>query len=242
MGILRICVQALLVLGHFSLPASGKDSRQLTLLTEENLPWSYSHPETGELVGSFVEIAQELMKRTDISYTLTKLPWNRSYQRALNDTNTCTFAMNKTPEREKLFQFVSPFMVGGWSIFKKPGSTIEISKIEDVRPYSIVGKRDSSAVKALEELLGIEVVTTTGDERAAKMLFNGRSHLWLSGVVDGPKASLAAGLPKPETALAWKSTELGMGCSLKTDPKLMQAMLSEFEGMQDFIKTALTRH
>ncbi|MEX0298755.1 MAG: substrate-binding periplasmic protein [Kordiimonas sp.] len=196
----------------------------LTLLTEENHPYSLSNVSTGRIEGITVDIVSDLMENTNIEFTLSILPWQRTFRRAQTDKNTCAFPTNRTAEREKLFQWVGPLHKGGWAIYKRPGSEIDIQSAEDILAYTVTGKMGSPSVDSVENATGVTVVRAGNDETAARLLFHGRADLWVSGVMDGPYAAEKAGLPAPELALLWRPAELSLACSKNTDPSLIKLL------------------
>ncbi|WP_417464902.1 substrate-binding periplasmic protein [Kordiimonas sp.] len=193
----------------------------LVLLTEENPPYNFAHPETGKLQGTAIDIVEVMMQDASITYTLTLMPWNRAYRETMATANTCLFVVNRTPEREPLFDWVGPLINGGWAIFRRPGSGLQINSLDDLQGHTIAGKMGSASVDTLERDANVSVVRTSKDETAARMLFHGRAELWITGMIDGPEAAKAVGLPQPELALLWKRADLSMACGKGTDPVII---------------------
>ncbi len=196
----------------------------LTLLTEENHPYSLTNASTGKIEGITVDMVANLMQSTNIEFSLSSLPWQRAFRKAQIDSNTCAFPANRTPEREELFQWVGPLHLGGWAIYKRPGSDINIENTEDILAYTITGKMGSPSVDSVENATGVEVIKAGNDETAARLLYHGRADLWVSGVLDGPYAARKAGLPTPELALLWRPADLSLACSKNTDPSLIKRL------------------
>lgn len=196
----------------------------LTLLTEENHPYSYVNKETGSVEGSAVTIITNLMQEVGVSYTLTLLPWQRTYRRARTEQNTCAFPTNRTEERETLFRWVGPIHEGGWAVFKRPGSDIIIEAPNDMHPYVVTGKMGSPSVDSIIRASGIKVIRAGNDETAARLLFHGRADLWISGVLDGPYAAQKAGLPQPELAFLWRRAVLSLACHWETNLTLIRKL------------------
>ncbi|WP_262690886.1 substrate-binding periplasmic protein [Kordiimonas aestuarii] len=222
--------------------AAADEGTSLTLLTEENPPYNFVGAKTGEIEGSAVEIVAALMAGADISYSLKLLPWNRAFRETVASTDTCLFVVNRTPEREDLFQWVGPLIGGGWAIYRRPGSTIRIESLADLKGHTIAGKMGSASVDTLEREAGVEVVRTGKDERAARMLYHGRADLWVSGVIDAPAATRAIGLPPPELALLWKPADLSLACNISTSPALIAKLNAVNRTLDELRKKALAQH
>lgn len=202
-----------------TLPVWAAD--KLVLLTEENPPYNYTHPESGEAVGSAVTIVKELMKRAGTDYSLKVLPWRRAFRQARQQPNTCIFVTNRIPERETQFQWVGPLIEGGWAVFRRPGSTLEIVTLKDLRSYVVTGVGGSAPVASLEKTVGINVLAAGSDELAAQMLYRGRADFWMSGFIDAPLAAKASGLPAPELVFLWRKADLSLACSKRTPSELV---------------------
>lgn len=213
-----------LILAATSSATGETAERYLTLLTEENHPHSVQNLETGEIEGIAVDIALSLMAAAKINYSLTMLPWNRAFRRAQTEKNTCVFATNRTPEREHLFQWISPTHVGGWALYQRPDSKFSIENIDDIKALAIVGRNKSPATDKLELALKSKILRTESNEDAARLLYRGRADLWISGVFDGPASTQKAGLPDPKLVLHWMPATFGIACSHATDTILIEAL------------------
>ncbi|NVJ96580.1 MAG: ABC transporter substrate-binding protein [Alphaproteobacteria bacterium] len=229
----------------FALGFSGMTSAEetsLTLLTEENPPYSYQDIESGDLKGTGVSLVKELMRRSNTKFTLTLLPWKRAFREAQENENTCVFVVNRTPAREPLFSWVGPLFEGGWAVYKRPDSEITIQTPADMKPYNVVGKSGSASVDEIEKAAGIKIIRTGKDELAAKMLYYGRADLWVSGVVDGPLGAKAAGLPAPALALLWKKANLSLACSRQTNTALIEQLNKINQSLDELRKEVLALH
>lgn len=236
---------ASIVLLCLSLASSGTHAQSdeaLIILTEDNPPYSFVHRETGHISGTGTELVRELMRRAELQFSLTLLPWNRAFRAAQNNRNTCVFLANRTPDREQLFNWVGPLIEGGWAVYKRPDSEIVIQSPKDMKRYNVVGKSGSASVDDIEKAAGIKIMRTGQDETAARMLYYGRADLWVSGVIDGPLAAKSVDLPVPSLALLWKKADLSMACSKKTDINLIIKLNDINRSLDDLRKKVLARH
>jgi len=232
----------MLVAMMFAAPAGALAEPDLKLITEENPPYNFQNPENGAIEGSAVEIVQALMKGAGVDYSLTLMPWNRAFRETRANAGTCLFVVNRTPERETLFDWVGPLIHGGWAIYRRPGSDIIINSLADLKGHTIAGKMGSASVDTLENEAGITVTRTSKDELAARMLFHGRADLWVSGVVDAPAATRAIGMPPPELALLWKPADLSLACGRGTDPALVEKLNAVNRTLDELRKKVIAHH
>lgn len=223
MRFLSAFLALLLLVSAVQLPV-GADEPSLVMLTENNPPASYKDEATGRISGMAVTVTEELLQKAGVSYSLQLLPWARAYRRAASEANVCVFPANLTPEREIMFKWISPILLGGWAIFQKPDSDLVLSELADLRNHSVIGKLDSTATEILEEELGQPIARAVDDVAAAKILYGGRVDFWLSGRTSAIEATRQAGLPRPKIALDWKPAQLGIACNRDTAPELIQAL------------------
>src|SRR4051812_46813333 len=76
-------------------------------LTTESAPPS-SILKDGKVVGHATEKIREMMARAHVSIDIEMLPWQRAYNRALLNADTCVYDTARTAEREALFKWVGP--------------------------------------------------------------------------------------------------------------------------------------
>lgn len=228
MLLFRMCAKhhllSLLFLVFLMQPGVHAQAPELILLTEHNPPAAYLEDHTGRISGLAVDVVEELLKKSDIRYSMALLPWNRAYRRAITEPNVCVFPANVTPEREKIFKWVKPILTGGWAIFQTPDSDLVLNDLADLRKHSVIGKLDSTATEILEDELGEPIARAVDDVAAAKLLFGGRVDFWLSGRTSVLEAVRVAGVPMPKIALDWKPAELGVACHPDTTPVLLEAL------------------
>lgn len=205
-------------------PGVQAETPELVLLTEHNPPAAYLDEGTGRISGLAVEVVEELLGKTGVRYSMSLLPWNRAYRRAVTEPNVCVFPANVTPEREEIFKWVRPILTGGWAIFQTPESELVLNDLVDLKKHSVIGKLDSTATEILEKELGEPIARAVDDVAAAKLLFGGRVDFWLSGRTSVLDAVRAAGVPMPKIALDWKPAELGVACHPDTAPELLEAL------------------
>lgn len=208
----------------------------LELYTEHNPPFTYKQEETGEIGGATMAVVRELMQRADVPYSVELIPWKRAYSQTLRQKNACVFGMNRTPEREKKFLWVSPLFEGPWSFFKRPDAAIELTSLADVAAYKVVATSGYASALALQQTGHEKILLATSNERAMQLLFHGRVDLMMIGDFEAPYVAKTAGLPTPTNAMQFMEAFTGMGCNLDTDPSIIAKLQAANAGMADFRK------
>lgn len=80
------------------------------LVVTEDL-WPFNYLEDNQIKGSATVLVKRILKQADMDYTLALLPWARSYQMALTKPNVLIYTINKTPERDEKFHWVTEIPV-----------------------------------------------------------------------------------------------------------------------------------
>lgn len=199
-------------------------SPKLTLLVEENYPHASRDEVSGQIVGEEVDLVVSLTNAAGIDYSMAILPWNRAFRRARTEPNTCLLPINHTPERDHMFQWVSPTQVGGWAIYQRADDNITLNTIKDMAQYKVVGKMSSQATADIEMMINKPILRAAGDVEAAQMLYRKRADLLISGVRDNLSSTQNAGLPRLKKVLDWKPAKFGLACSHKTDKSIIEKL------------------
>jgi len=201
-------------------PARAAETR-LHLLTEENPPYNFTDPSTGKLSGLSGDFVPLMMREAGIAYDIQVLPWNRAYQMAQTEPDTCVFVANPTPERLPLFKWVRPIAEGGWVLFARPDWGGTVRSDEDLRGLTIIVQAGGALEEHLKKL-GLNV-TSVPLRSILPMLMGGRADLAALGSYGGPwMARQAAVSIKPVYRLT--SAELGMACSPSTSDAVVERL------------------
>ena len=110
-------------------------ARALTLLTEENPPFSFT--EKGKVQGSAAEIVRDMAARAGVPVTVEVLPWDAAYVRAQGQRDTCLFATARLENRERLFLWVGPIATDPWAVYGKADFALPIKSVKELAPYKI---------------------------------------------------------------------------------------------------------
>ncbi len=108
-----------------------------TLMTEELRPIGFM--QDGKLTGLAVEVVREILKIVQHPDNITVLPWARAYNYIQNRPKHILFAMGRSPVRENLFKWVGPIVSNKTYMYKKKGSDIHITTLDEAKNVGAIG-------------------------------------------------------------------------------------------------------
>ena len=110
----------------------------LIIATEEYPPISFKN-KNNKADGLASEVALAIMKNLNMKQNIHIWPWARDYNLLQQGPNYLIFSVNRTPQREKLFQWVGPIysMKGGFYV--KKTSNIKINTLDDAKKVAKIG-------------------------------------------------------------------------------------------------------
>ncbi|MFV0350296.1 MAG: substrate-binding periplasmic protein [Halodesulfovibrio sp.] len=135
-----------LTAGDVQAPAAPPTIDAITFMTEDYPPYNYY--ENGNLKGISVDILHSVLTRLgveDSSRRIRILPWARGYKTVLETPNTCLFSMNRSPEREQLFQWVGPIAPNTIVVLARKDRHVTVSSGDDLNNYTIATIQDDIA-------------------------------------------------------------------------------------------------
>ncbi len=110
----------------------------LKVLAEDHPPYCYE--EEGQAKGFLIDLVRLVMEQVqEGNTTVMFVPWARGYHDLKAGTGDVLFPMAKTPERDKLFKFVGPVFKNVEYFYRKKGSNINISTLDDAKKVDRIG-------------------------------------------------------------------------------------------------------
>lgn len=132
---IRIIIAFLLIFGALPAQPQTQSWGDITWVTEEFPPWSYT--ENGEVKGFYIDLLEAIWVELGVDKTrdvIQVLPWARGMYYLEHRPGTALFSIAKSKSREKLgFQWVGPVKANNRLVLTvKQDSPITISTINDV--------------------------------------------------------------------------------------------------------------
>ncbi len=145
----------------------------IQVYTEQYPPLTYRN-NTGDITGFGTDVVLEIMKRNQSYYPIKVSLWSNAYDLALLNPNFCLFTMDRTEQRENLFQWVGPIGSNVTYFYVRAGSGITIQSIDEARSLSSVGTVSSwFSDQHLRGLGFTNLVTASDPELMTRKLMNG---------------------------------------------------------------------
>ena len=207
----------------------------LKLLTEENPPLNYT--ENKKLTGMGTEVVQEMGKRAKIKLDFEVMPWNKAYEKAQADKETCLYSTARLENRENAFKWVGPIAINKWGLYALDGFKPKIASLKDARPYRIGGvERDAKT-----EFLKQQGVTNIVEEKSnslnpPKLTLNRKEgqkiDLWITSIADAKRVATQAKVPSVKLVLRVREEESYLACSPRTAPATLKALEGALASMK----------
>lgn len=194
----------------------------VTLTTEEYPPFNMTY--NGQITGISTDLVKAMFEKAGVAFHIEMLPWNRAYQMALGQADTCVYSTTMTPERKDLFQWVGPLVNNDWVLFGAAAGNLSLSKLDDARDM-VIGGYTGDAISIYLEKAGYRVENAPRDELNVPKLVNGRIELWATGSALGPFLAQQQGVGgaiKP--LLTFKTTEMGLACNKGMAPDVLEKL------------------
>ena len=198
-----------------------------TLLTEELPPYSIKK---GGTSGAAVEIVSELFKRAGLQFNVKIVPWQRAYNGAVEDANTCVFPIQRNQEREALFQWISPVLITQNAFYTLDDSKHSIRTIDDVKGLKIGSYRGSAVAEYLTSN-GYTVDLVPKDAPNMQKLGAGRIDVWAADTLVASHLTKKANVTNVKEQLVYFSTLRALGCNLSTSQSTIDKLQAELKSM-----------
>jgi polar amino acid transport system substrate-binding protein len=128
-------ITTLLVLAAFS---AGLLAQTLTIYCENDPPSQILNSD-GSFSGFAVDVVREIQKRVHNSDPIQMVPWARGYDAIQNQPNVLLFSMNRTVDRNPLFQWIGPILESQYGFYVKAESGIVINSLDDAKKLRSIG-------------------------------------------------------------------------------------------------------
>lgn len=229
---LSICRTAGLLTG---LLITAQPALALKVLTEENPPLNYT--ENKKLTGMATEVVQEMGKRAKMKLDFEVMAWNKAYEKAQADKETCLYSTARLPNRENAFKWVGPIAVNKWGLFALGGFKQEIKSLNDAKPFRIGGVARDAKTEFLKQW-GVTNIFEVEDDRLnpGKLTLNrketGKIDLWITSVASANQVAARAKVPGVKLVYLAREEESYLACSPRTSADTLKALAGALDGMK----------
>ncbi|MDK2125329.1 substrate-binding periplasmic protein [Parachitinimonas caeni] len=204
----------------------------LRLTTEHLPPYNIVSDDLKQVTGMAGDKIVEMMRRARIRYVLAPSGWNRAYQLALTQADTCVFSTSRLPEREPLFKWVGPVAFSEWWIFTRKDYVTNVKALTDLRGIPISGYR-SDAISVWLENMGYQVSDSENYEGSLVSLLTGRVDFWAAGSQSAHELMTRMGaLGKVKAQFAFHRLDMFLACNPGVDDNLIRRMRDAHRRME----------
>ncbi|BBH52593.1 substrate-binding periplasmic protein [Fluviispira sanaruensis] len=231
--LLKIFIKYITFSNLFILTFAAMAADKIALVTEDSPPFNME--EGGKIIGSGTDIITTAMKKANIEFTLTLMPWAKAYQMGLDEKNTAVYCTTRTPEREPLFKWVGPLAENSWVFFAKSGSKIKISSLEDAKKHTVGGYNgDAKALFLLKEgfVEGKNLQLASNEKQNALKLQADKIDLWASGSDLAPWVSKKENSGKITPVFTFKKVKMYAAFNKNTDDSIIKKLNDVLAGMR----------
>jgi polar amino acid transport system substrate-binding protein len=170
---------ALLNLTVMGACCAESQKKQLLITTEESLPSSMSKDGGQTVYGRTADKIHEIMQRSHIAYHIQSMSWNRAFELAKTQPDTCVFSTARTAERESYFKWIGPVGNSIWVIVGPSDRFGKITQLDQIRDANI-GVNLGDVLNGYMSQKGFNVVRSYDDETSLKNMAVGRLDYWAS--------------------------------------------------------------
>jgi len=207
----------------------------LKLLTEENPPLNYT--EGKKLTGMATEVVQEMGKRAGMKLDFEVMAWNKAYEKAQADKETCLYATARLPNRENAFKWVGPIAANKWGLFALGGFNQDIKSLKDARPFRIGGVARDAKTEFLKQEGVTNIVEVEDDKfNPGKLSLNRKEaqkiDLWITSAATAKKVAAQAKVTDIKLVYAVREAESYLACSPRTSAATLKALADALDGMK----------
>ncbi|MBR7799254.1 substrate-binding periplasmic protein [Undibacterium fentianense] len=178
---------ALLLLSAISGAGTAQTKHTTIQVTTEYLfPLNIVDKEGEAIYGQSADKVHELFKRSRLPYQMNMMSWNRAFELARKNPDTCVFSTARIKERESWFQWVGPIASGHWAVFGSPEKLGKVTRLEDIQHATIGTEIGNVSVPYLSER-GFHMITSSESETTFKNVAVGRIDYATAGDIHGKK-------------------------------------------------------
>jgi polar amino acid transport system substrate-binding protein len=146
------------------------------LVTEEYPPVTFM--KDGRPAGFVTDMVREIAARQGVPDNIRLTSWKNAYNLALLHPKVVLFSAERTPEREKLFQWVGPVGKNSAMLYARKGAGIRINSLEEAKAVSAIATTTNWFTEQHLKREGFKNLLSSPDPRSnVRQLMNGEVQL-----------------------------------------------------------------
>ncbi len=208
------------------------NAAELTIYFEKN---RFQKSKKENLIGTFPEIIEELIKRTETDTEIVEVPWRRGYRLAQTQADTALAPIPRTLERETFFRWLGPISRIDWIFFKKKGRDISLKSLDDAKRVPAIGTHAGGGHELFLRSRGFTNLKSANNQMInVRKLMENRVDLIVSTNLEMASLIGRAGYDTEaiRPVFAFKEVYLYLGFSPLTAPELFKRWQAAFESMR----------
>jgi len=225
-----LCLTSMLVL----VCLNAAFGQALKVIMDYYPPFSYE--EKGEIKGISTQVVKAVLKEAGMETAIKQYPFARAYKTTQKEENVFEYCVARTPEREKLFQWVGVVAVAEHGLLALKDRDIRIEKPEDLNKYSIGTVMEDVVDQYLrkhEQKLGLKLDRVADYELNVNKLFKKRFDLCGMNKLAAMYLAQKLGHSADDIGLVYAIGELTaeyyLVTGLKTPPETVKKLSAAFE-------------
>ena len=210
------------------------EAPKLRILTENYPPLSYI--EDGVITGYGADVVSAIQRQLGTEFPVELHMWDKAYEMALSEPNVLLFTMERTKEREGLFQFVGPLGANTAWFYVPFGSKLEIKDLDAARKLKSIATTTNWFTEQELIRLGFKNLVSVADPiETIHMLLKGKADASVYTDITLPQLAKEAGIAPKELkpVLELMRSEYYLAFSAKTEPEIVKAWTEAFRKLEE---------
>lgn len=203
------------------------------LVTEEYPPVTFMRDGTPS--GFVTDMVREIAARQGIPDSIRLTSWKNAYNMALLNPKVVLFSAERTPEREKLFQWVGPVGQNSAVLYARKGSGIRIRSLDDAKKIAAIATTTNWFTEQYLKREGFKNLLSSPDPRSnVRQLMKGEAQLSVFTDITVPEIARDAGygMQDLEPVFTVAQTYFYIAMSRDTPASVAHAWQSTLDGMK----------
>jgi polar amino acid transport system substrate-binding protein len=203
------------------------------LVTEEYPPITFM--KDGKPSGFVTDMVREIAARQKIPDNIRLTSWKNAYNMALLHPKVVLFSAERTPEREKLFQWVGPVGKNSAMLYARKGAGIRINSLEQAKAIGAIATTTNWFTEQHLKREGFENLRSSPDPREnVRQLMQGEVQLSIFTDITIPEIVRDAGygMQDLEPVFTVLQTDFYIAVSRDTPAAVVQAWQSTLDRMK----------